>query len=57
MFVKECRNLTHHWPKNKKAAHKKYADCRHHFLDGLRTIQAFRTAMKAEGLTDNVPKT
>ena len=57
MFVKECRNLTHHWPKNKKAAHKKYADCRHHFLDGLRTIQAFRTAMKAEGLTGNVPKT
>ena len=55
-FVKECRNLTHHSPKNKKDAHKKYADSKHHFLAGLRTIQEFRTAMKNEGLTGNVAK-
>ena len=42
MFIKECRNLTHHWPRNKKAAYRKYADCRHHFMDGLRTILVFR---------------
>ena len=57
MFIKECRNLTHHWPRNKEAAYRKYAYCRHHFLEGLRTIQAFRKAMKDAGLTGNLAKT
>ena len=56
-FINECRNLTHHWPNNKKAAYKKYANCRHHFLDGLHTIQAFRKAMKDIGLSGNLAKT
>ena len=56
-FIKECRNLAHHPPKNKKAAYRKYVLCRHHFLEGLHTIQAFRKAMKAAGLTGNLPRT
>ena len=55
-FVNECRNLTHHWPKNKKNAYKKYSDCKHHFIEGLRTIQAFRTAMRSLGLTGSLKK-
>ena len=50
-FAKYYRNLSHHWPASKKAAYEKYADCRHQFLEGLRTIQAFRDAMKAAGHT------
>ena len=56
-FINECRNLSHHWPRNKKDAYKKYAHCRHHFLGGLHTIQAFRKAMKNVGLTGNLAKT
>lgn len=55
-FVKECRNLTHHWPKNKKNAYKKYSECKYHFLEGLRTIQTFRTAMINDGLTGRLTK-
>ena len=55
-FVKEYRNLTHHSPTNKKAAYKKYADCKHHFLEGLSTIHAFRAAMKNVSLTGNLIK-
>ena len=55
-FINECRNLSHHWPNNKKDAYKKYANCRHYFLDGLRTIQAFRKAMKDTGLSGNLAK-
>ena len=56
-FIKECRNLVHHAPKSKNDAYRKYADCRHHFLEGLRIIQAFRKAMKVAGLTGNLPRT
>lgn len=56
-FINECRNLSHHWPRNKKDAYKKYAHCRHHFLGGLHTIQAFRKAMKNVGLSGNLAKT
>lgn len=56
-FVNECRNLSHHWPRNKKEAYKKYAYCRDHFLNGLHTIQAFRGAMKKVGLTGNLART
>ncbi len=50
------RNLAHHWPKNKKKAHKKYADCRHAFMAGLRNIKQFREAMKNNGLSGNLRK-
>ena len=55
-FFNECRNPAHHWPTTKKASHQKYVDCRHHFLEGLRTVQAFRQAMKAVGLSGNLAK-
>ena len=55
-FVNESRNLSHHWPRNKKAAYKKYSSCRHHFLEGLQTIRSFRQAMKTVGLTGNVAR-
>lgn len=54
--VKEYRNPKHHWPANKKRAYKKYSDCRHAFMDGIKHIQRFRTAMQAIGLTGNLPK-
>ena len=53
-FINECRNLTHHWPRNKKAAYQKFFECRHHFLEGLQVIRSFRPAMKANGLSGNV---
>lgn len=55
-FIKECRNLSHHWPRNKKDAYQRYSDCRHHFLEGLRTIRSFRQAMKSVGLSGNVAR-
>ena len=55
-YIAEYRNLSHHWPKNGKKAHKKYADCRHAFLDGVRQLQRFREAMKQVGLTGNLPR-
>ena len=53
----EYRNLSHHWPKSKKDAYKKHANCRHHFLSGLHTIQVFSKAMKGIGLAGNLPRT
>lgn len=55
-FIKECRNLAHHRPKNRKDAYQKYALSQHHFLEGLHTIQSFRIAMKTVGLTGNLAK-
>ena len=55
-FVNECRNPAHHWPKSKKASHKKYVDCRHNFIEGLRIIQSFRQSMKDNGLSGNVAR-
>lgn len=57
MFIRECRNPSVHPPRTKNDAYRKYADCRHHFLVGLRTIQVFRSAMKAANLTGNLAKT
>ena len=34
-YMAHYRNQTHHWPRNKRVAYNKYADCRHAFLDGL----------------------
>ena len=55
-YIKECRNTAHHWPPTKKGSHRKYRDCRHHFLEGLQTIQSFRQAMKDNGLSGNITK-
>jgi hypothetical protein len=51
MFVQRYRNPAHHVPKDKKSAYRKYRDCRHAFLDGLRNMRDFKDAMKALGLT------
>lgn len=50
-YINEYRNLSHHWPKNKKKAYKKYADCRHAFLEGIKQIVRFRAAMKKVALS------
>ena len=55
-FVAEYRNLSHHWPKDAKRAHKKFSVCRHAFLDGIKRIHQFRTAMKVVGFSGNLPR-
>ena len=55
--VQLYRNLSHHWPTDKTKAYKKYSGCRHALMDGIKNIQNFRTAMRAVGLTGNLPKT
>jgi hypothetical protein len=50
-YISMYRNTAHHFPKNKKQALKKYRDCRHGFLDGLKKVQQFREAMKNSGLS------
>lgn len=50
-FVSEYRNLTAHFPKNKKRAFEKYRKCRHGFIDGIKHIQRFRSALKSLGLS------
>lgn len=51
VYVQRYRNPSHHVPKNKKQAHRKYRDCRHGFLDGLRNMQDFKDQMKSLGLS------
>ena len=51
MYVQRYRNVAHHFPANKKQAYRKYRDCRHAFLDGLRTMRDFTEAMKALNLS------
>jgi len=53
-YINQYRNTSHHFPKNKKQAYKKYRDCRHGFRDGLRQILAFNTAMKVSGLSGSI---
>lgn len=55
-YVSEYRNLSHHWPNTAKRAYKKFADCRHAFLDGIKRIHQFRGAMKDVGLSGNLPR-
>lgn len=50
-FISMYRNVSHHFPKDKKQAAKKYRDCRHGFLEGLKKIVFFRNAMRAAGLS------
>ena len=55
-YIQTYRNLSHHWPKNKKKAFEKYAECRHAFLDGIRQMVQFRQAMRNIALSGNLPK-
>lgn len=50
-YIAEYRNVSHHFPRNKKQAAVKYRECRHAFLDGLKRVTSFRTAMKARTLS------
>lgn len=50
-FIGMYRNLNHHFPKDRKQAAKKYRDCRHGFLEGLKKVSFFRTEMKKLGLS------
>lgn len=49
-YISQWRNLSHHFPKNQKAAGKKYRDCRHAFLEGLKQIANFKESMSNIGL-------
>ena len=55
-YIKEYRNLSHHWPKNEKKAYQKYAECRHAFLEGIKKIQQFSEAMRSVGLSGKLPR-
>jgi len=37
-YIHNYRNLAHHWPRTRKAAHKRLTECRHQFLEGMRLI-------------------
>lgn len=50
-YINLYRNTAHHTPKDKKQAAKKYRDCRHGFLDGIKKVPVFRDAMKGLGLS------
>lgn len=56
-YISEYRNLSSHWPRSRAQAHKKYAECRHAFLDGIKHIHRFRFAMRNANLTGNLPRT
>ena len=47
MYVQRYRNPAHHAPRNRKEAYRKYRDCRHAFLDGLRNMRDFTDQMKS----------
>ena len=54
-YISEYRNLSHHFPRNKAEARKKFVETRHAFLEGLKLIPNFRKGMKNAGLTGNLP--
>ena len=53
-YVADYRNISHHFPKNQQQAAVKYQECRHAFLDGLKRVNSFRSAMRARGLTGSL---
>lgn len=55
-FVNDCRNVSHHWPRNKRDSYRKFVECKQHFLEGVRLVSSFRGAMKNENLSGNVPR-
>jgi len=50
-YISMYRNTAHHFPKNKRQAFRKYRDCRHGFLDGLKKVHQFREQMRGIGLS------
>lgn len=50
-FISMYRNLSHHFPKDSRQAAKKYRDCRHGFLEGLKKVAFFRDQMRHLGLS------
>ena len=50
-FVNMYRNTSHHFPKDKKQAARKYSDCKHGFVEGIKKICLFRTSMRLLGLS------
>lgn len=50
-FYSEFRNLTHHFPRSKAKAYKKYCDCRHGFIEGLHRVSTLRESLRNVGLS------
>jgi hypothetical protein len=50
-YINRYRNTAHHPPKNKTQAYKKYRDCRHGFLEGIKEIVHFHAAVRNIGLS------
>jgi len=50
-YISMYRNLSHHFPKDKKQAAKKYRDCRHGFIEGLKKIAFLRESLRKLGLS------
>lgn len=50
-YVKQYRNPSHHYPKNKLQAYKKYRDAPHAFRDGLKQAHGFRASMLSIGIS------
>lgn len=55
-FMNAYRNAAHHWPRNKKESYRKYRECKHGFLEGLKNVVRFRQAMKDVGFTGNLAR-
>lgn len=53
-YIYDYRNTSHHIPRNKKQAYKKYNDCLHAFRDGIKRIQSFRDAFKNIGINVSI---
>jgi hypothetical protein len=53
-YVAEYRNTSHHFPKNEAQAARKYRECRHAFLDGLKRVCSFRNSMRDRGLSGGI---
>lgn len=45
-YISMYRNLNHHFPKDKKQAAKKYRDCRHGFLEGIKKVVFLRESLR-----------
>ena len=55
-YVKEYRNMSHHWPNSKRKAYEKFSGCRQAFLEGIKQIRRFREAARRVGLSGNLPR-
>lgn len=55
-YIHRFRNVSHHWPKRKRDAYRKYRDCRLGFLEGIEHIKTFREAMINAGISGGLPQ-